>query len=57
MADAGTRIDGDIAFERIFPILRVFDEAKARAAGFDRWLAKPYDDDALDAVLDAAAAR
>ena len=33
------------------------DEAKARAAGFDRWLAKPYDDDALDAVLDAAAAR
>lgn len=30
MADAGTRIDGDIAFERIFPILRMFDEAKPR---------------------------
>ncbi|MBW9066703.1 glyoxalase superfamily protein [Agrobacterium pusense] len=30
MADAGTRIDRDIAFERIFPILRMFDEAKAR---------------------------
>lgn len=30
MADAGTRIDGDIALERIFPILRMFDEAKAR---------------------------
>ncbi|AMD59804.1 bleomycin resistance protein [Agrobacterium tumefaciens] len=29
MADAGTRIDGDIALERIFPILRMFDEAKA----------------------------
>lgn len=33
------------------------DEEKARAAGFDRWLTKPFDDAELDVVLDAAAAR
>lgn len=30
MADAGTQTDGEIGFERIFPIVRIFDEAKAR---------------------------
>lgn len=30
MADAGTQTDREIGFERIFPIVRIFDEAKAR---------------------------
>lgn len=30
MGDAGTQNAGDISFERIFPIARIFDEAKAR---------------------------
>ncbi|MBG0509978.1 VOC family protein [Agrobacterium sp. MOPV5] len=30
MADAGTQTGGEIGFERIFPIVRIFDEAKAR---------------------------
>ncbi|MFF2319714.1 glyoxalase superfamily protein [Agrobacterium sp. NPDC058088] len=30
MTDAGERVDGNFGFEKIFPIVRTFDEGKAR---------------------------